>query len=558
MNTSVWTAAGISHRDRLAELAQSANETARMARFNVSLSLLVALYLTLTLLSTSDESLLRNAVVTLPQFEAGISLERSYLFAPIAFLYLHVQTLFLLVVLARKVYTFEKTLGIVFRNDNVSKAECRDWLSAITLVQGLQGTGNFAVAARVLTWVGTVGLPLLLLFLIDTSFLRYQSAGISTIHHVCFTVDLAAVWLYWRRIRPGDLRSRQESTKKLVLLLNRAMKPMAQCLSAILLALLWAFAWPKGHFGHEYKEPKEATTHFNPFDDLLCSDSSWRGFCRTLHLHHGTLVRSRSDGGTAGLPEEFDAKKVDHYRRVHGLDLRNRSLRSAYLTETYLLGALLEGADLRGANLSRSELHGADLTRAELHGADLRYAKLHGAVLFRTELHGANLWETELHGADLRRAEMTHGANLRSTKLHGANLFLAKLHRANLQGTEFHGANLSDAELHGADLSGALLVGTKLTDTELHAAKLVEAFVIGTEGSPEIDDKTTFQDVVWSIDELPHPEQCADDTIPCHMEDMEVRTDLPLAWRRNVSLVEHLRGFVGTEQFRPTWLPEKH
>ena len=154
MNTSVWTAAGISHRDRLAELAQSANETARMARFNVSLSLLVALYLTLTLLSTSDESLLRNAVVTLPQFEAGISLERSYLFAPIAFLYLHVQTLFLLVVLARKVYTFEKTLGIVFPNDDVSKAECRDWLSAITLVQGLQSTGNFAAAARVLTWAG--------------------------------------------------------------------------------------------------------------------------------------------------------------------------------------------------------------------------------------------------------------------------------------------------------------------------------------------------------------------------------------------------------------------
>jgi len=42
-------------RERLRVLADSVNETARMARATNSLFLFVALYLTLTLLSTSDE-----------------------------------------------------------------------------------------------------------------------------------------------------------------------------------------------------------------------------------------------------------------------------------------------------------------------------------------------------------------------------------------------------------------------------------------------------------------------------------------------------------------------
>ena len=90
-------------QDSLAALADSINETGRMARANVSLTLIGALYLALTLLTAKDENLLRNAVVALPQLEAGISLKLSYLFGPVVFLYLHAQTLFLLAVLARKV-----------------------------------------------------------------------------------------------------------------------------------------------------------------------------------------------------------------------------------------------------------------------------------------------------------------------------------------------------------------------------------------------------------------------------------------------------------------------
>lgn len=137
-------------QDRLAELADSINETGRMARANVSLTLIGALYLALTLLSAKDENLLRNAVVTLPQLETGISLKQSYLFAPVVFLYLHAQTLFFLSVLARKVRTYERALARLPGADGPVRAEYRDWLSAVSLVQGLQGTGSSAAVARIL------------------------------------------------------------------------------------------------------------------------------------------------------------------------------------------------------------------------------------------------------------------------------------------------------------------------------------------------------------------------------------------------------------------------
>ena len=90
--------------------ADSINETARMARATNSLFLFVALYLALTLLSTTDENLLRNGQVVLPQVGAGISIVQSYVLAPVVFLYLHGQALVLLTVLVRKVHTFEAVL----------------------------------------------------------------------------------------------------------------------------------------------------------------------------------------------------------------------------------------------------------------------------------------------------------------------------------------------------------------------------------------------------------------------------------------------------------------
>ena len=53
-------------RARLHRLADSINDTARMTRTSLSLMLLVALYLGLTLVASTDENLLLNGQVTPP------------------------------------------------------------------------------------------------------------------------------------------------------------------------------------------------------------------------------------------------------------------------------------------------------------------------------------------------------------------------------------------------------------------------------------------------------------------------------------------------------------
>lgn len=67
----------------MAALADSVNGTGRTARANVAPTLIASLHPALTLLSAKDESLLRNAVVTLPLLGTGIPLELSYLFGSV-------------------------------------------------------------------------------------------------------------------------------------------------------------------------------------------------------------------------------------------------------------------------------------------------------------------------------------------------------------------------------------------------------------------------------------------------------------------------------------------
>ena len=69
-------------RARLHRLADSINDTARMAQTSLSIMLLVALYLGLTLVSPTDKNLFFNGQGTLPQMGVGISVAQGYIFAP--------------------------------------------------------------------------------------------------------------------------------------------------------------------------------------------------------------------------------------------------------------------------------------------------------------------------------------------------------------------------------------------------------------------------------------------------------------------------------------------
>ncbi|MDE0332381.1 MAG: hypothetical protein OXL41_10985 [Nitrospinae bacterium] len=206
---------------RLHTLADSVNDTARMARTTLSLLLLVAFYLALTLGASTDENLLLKGQVSLPQMDIGIPVVQSYIFTPLVFLLMHAHAMFLLSILARKVRTFDAAVKNELSHWRYSKndaqtqqRECRDWLSAFAFVQIFQGDARISQVSRVLTWLATSAIPLTLLFIIDISFLRYQSKTITWIHHVIFFVDCCAVPLgSVRQKGSGDTETDRNSSK---------------------------------------------------------------------------------------------------------------------------------------------------------------------------------------------------------------------------------------------------------------------------------------------------------------------------------------------------------
>ena len=195
--------------ERLKALADSINETARMARATLALLLTAALYLGFTLLSSTDENLLLNAQVAVLQVGFGMALEQSYIFGPPIFLYLHVQGLFLLSILARKVQGFNKALdrelaGIP--NSHRMRQEYWNWLSAFAFVQ-LFREDRLHFVPRLLMWISMEAIPLLLLFAVDLSFVRYQYWEITYSHHAVFILDLGFVMWFNSLMFGRHLRS---------------------------------------------------------------------------------------------------------------------------------------------------------------------------------------------------------------------------------------------------------------------------------------------------------------------------------------------------------------
>jgi hypothetical protein len=144
-----------------------------------------------------------------------------------------------------------------------------------------------------------------------------------------------------------------------------------------------------------------------------------------------------------------------------------------------LSNSFLVGANLHGANLQRAIFNSANLTLASLHGAKLRGAQLHltrfiGAALFSTDLI-----ETSLMGAKF------NCAILNETKLIGAELLVTDFRKATLQTVDFTKAVFADflvgATLTGVDLSTSI----GLTWEQLSKAIIDET----TKLPPELEER---------------------------------------------------------------------
>lgn len=478
-------------RERLRVLADSVNETARMARTTSSLFLLVTLYLTLTLLSTTDENLLFNGQVILPQIGTGISVVESYVLAPLVFLFLHGQVLFLLVVLARKVRTFESVLMDEFPETafdaQAKRKECGDWLSAFPLVQSFRRDTGLSTVSRVLTWLTAGVIPLALLFAIDFSFVRYQSGGITLMHHIVFFVDLALVIWFYLRVFAGESAMKWRRLPTLTKLL------MVLPALIIVVFLFWSARPPNGNedpdwFLRRDSQSRESTPflyHLIITGNLLdAGPCQWWGMaCRYLdvsnpdtrpHLANGDDNQDQSHSGS-GMKIDLSKRNLRfarlayaqmeganfRYAQLQGADFQNAKLQNVDFQGAQLHRAILHNAHLKGAILNNAHLQNAYLQHAQLQDAVFWYANLSGARLYAAQLQGAILANAQLQKADLTEAEL-HGAKLSSADLSGAILIKAQLQGAQLDEASLRGANLEGARLEGANFDKAVLGGTIL------------------------------------------------------------------------------------------------
>ena len=216
--------------DEFRNLADSINGNANVARTVIALLLLLALYLFLTLVASTDRNLLLDGQVLLPQLGVGLAVSVSYILAPPVFLYLHLHAMLILATLARQMRTYDT---LVRAGDgqrprpgelapNRSSSSPWNWLSALPFIQMYVPNAGTALVSRSLVWLTVGVIPLLLLASIDLSFLRYQSWPITLFHHSILALDFLVVRYFSTRSRWGF--ARRSPTRQLSAVLVRFLR----------------------------------------------------------------------------------------------------------------------------------------------------------------------------------------------------------------------------------------------------------------------------------------------------------------------------------------------
>ena len=513
------------------QLVESINDTARMARTMLSLLLVAALVVVLILSFSNDENLFRDVSVELPQVGIGISIEKSYIVAPLIFLYLHIQVLYLLNVLARRMRAFMR---------EPAHQEHFDRLSAFVFIQ-LYRDQHLLLFPWLLFWSGVVVIPLALLFAMDLSFVRYQS-GITFGHHIIFIIDLVfvmwSVWAVWpscgesrRPLRRTTFRAARRVIRRM-LIRNISSNMIVMSVAAvfvisILLFLLYFFVdttmeYPDLIFGgfliflvvvlifvKKTRLGRVACDEFRRsrvVNGVIISTAVISVFM-TLFLFHSvkpprfdteTIYRDREciwrDDGKKDDIKEEDASCSNYIDRFlckwlgicRYLNLRYKWLTSIQTVDlaglvTDELGDRRTEYSLRSVNnlhVADRNFRFADFRNAALHGADFRKAKLEGADFTLAELHSAKFPEAQLRNTTFRRSE-SRDAVFIGSKSQSVDFEHAALQGASFHHTQLQGSNFKDAKLTGAFFVGAGLQGVNFKDARLQAADFERAKLQG-------------------------------------------------------------------------------
>jgi hypothetical protein len=177
------------------------NDAAKAAQTSALFLLALGLYLVATVISTTDEDLLRGTAVQVSQLGVRTPVAIAYALAPTIFLFLHVHTLIRFDMLAAnlRLLTADLDHAVPLAAD---RERCRALLANVEFVQFVaapRGSSLRSPLFRFMAWLIVSALPAAVFLAVQISFLRYQSEAITTLHQVYLALDLAA--LSWFHVR---------------------------------------------------------------------------------------------------------------------------------------------------------------------------------------------------------------------------------------------------------------------------------------------------------------------------------------------------------------------
>jgi hypothetical protein len=387
----------------ISSLIASINDGAKAAQTGALAFAVVGFYLIATAVSTTDEDLFLQHTTTISQLGVQVPAVVSFAVAPIVLVALHVFTLIRYNMLGDNLRHFRKILDETVPLE-VDREHCRQLLANVEYVV----TRSVAPRRRgmlALVWFFLIAIfPVLVLFVVQISSLRYQSYTVLWAQRFTLLIDLLLLGWFFRHQRlrrvpapvPQVVPKSLIGTKQIAAHFPAVMGWQLRACAVYLktkVQNLWAEVvndrrfWARLVVGLlavlavnviwlNIPEPDEETAtvrvesaHFNlwkPLDAMLCPTFRWG--CRYLELSHRTLVtRVWTNTAIAALRDK-QQKVETGLAGIEPVSLRGRLLRFINLDESRLFGADLKAADLRKATLIGADLSGANL-RPDLNSA---------------------------------------------------------------------------------------------------------------------------------------------------------------------------------------------
>ena len=178
-------------------LLESVNRSSASARWVWLIFLALMGYLLIAVAGVGHKDLLLNSDIALPMLQVKIALTRFFLFAPILLVLIHMGVIGQVVLLARKALEFSAAVRMLEVSDRRTHP-LRLELDNLFLVQAIAGPERsliVGVLLHALSWLTLVMLPVLLLLYMQTAFLPYHDAAITSLDRLALLADVALLVL---------------------------------------------------------------------------------------------------------------------------------------------------------------------------------------------------------------------------------------------------------------------------------------------------------------------------------------------------------------------------